>query len=37
MPNSTNAIQQTPLEKWGWNSGVIMVPPGTWPAGKTTN
>ncbi len=36
MPNSTNAIQQTPLEKWGWNSGVIMVPPGTWPS-KGTN
>lgn len=31
MPNSTRAIEQTPLEKFGWNSGLIMVPPGTWP------
>lgn len=31
MPNSEHAIQQTPLEKFGWNSGLIMVPPGTWP------
>lgn len=31
MPNSSRAIEQTPLEKWGWNSGLIMVPPGTWP------
>lgn len=31
MPDSQHAIQQTPLEQWGWNSGVIMVPPGTWP------
>lgn len=30
MPNSTTAIEQTPLEKFGWNSGLIMVPPGTW-------
>jgi LysM repeat protein len=31
MPDSHHAIEQTPLEKWGWNSGIIMVPPGTWP------
>lgn len=31
MPDSHHAIQQTPLQEWGWNSGVIMVPPGTWP------
>ncbi len=31
MPNSSRAIEQTPLEKFGWNSGLIMVPPGTWP------
>jgi LysM repeat protein len=31
MPNSKRAIEQTPLEQWGWNSGIIMVPPGTWP------
>ncbi len=31
MPDSHDAIQQTPLQKWGWNSGLIMVPPGTWP------
>ncbi|MBL8914433.1 MAG: LysM peptidoglycan-binding domain-containing protein [Archangium sp.] len=33
MPNSSRAIEQTPLEKFGWNSGLIMVPPGTWPGG----
>ncbi len=31
-PASHHAIQETPLKDWGWNSGVIMVPPGTWPA-----
>lgn len=30
-PDSKHAIQETPLKDWGWNSGVIMVPPGTWP------
>jgi LysM repeat protein len=30
-PDSHHAIQETPLKDWGWNSGVIMVPPGTWP------
>ena len=34
MPNSNHAIQQTPLEQFGWNSGLIMVPPGTWPTGS---
>lgn len=37
MPNSDHAIQQTPLEKFGWNSGLIMVPPGTWPKGHAEN
>lgn len=31
MPDSKHAIEETPLENWGWNSGMIMVPPGTWP------
>lgn len=31
MPNGTNAIEETPLKDWGWNSGLIMIPPGTWP------
>lgn len=31
MPNSSRAIEEKPLKDWGWNSGVIMVPPGTWP------
>lgn len=37
MPNSSRAIEQTPLEKFGWNSGLIMVPPGTWPTGAARN
>jgi LysM repeat protein len=37
MPNSKRAIEQMPLEKFGWNSGLIMVPPGTWPAGSARN
>jgi LysM repeat protein len=35
MPDSKRAIEQTPLEKFGWNSGLIMVPPGTWPKSGT--
>jgi hypothetical protein len=31
MPDDHGSIQQTPLKDWGWNSGLIMVPPGTWP------
>lgn len=31
MPDSKTAIEERPLKDWGWNSGVIMVPPGTWP------
>jgi LysM repeat protein len=31
MPNSKTAIEEKPLKDWGWNSGLIMVPPGTWP------
>ncbi len=31
MPNSKHAIEESALQKFMWNSGVIMVPPGTWP------
>lgn len=31
MPDSKGSIEERPLKEWGWNSGVIMVPPGTWP------
>ena len=31
MPNSATAIEERPLKDWGWNSGLIMIPPGTWP------
>ncbi len=31
MPDSKGAIEERPLKDWGWNSGVIMGPPGTWP------
>lgn len=31
MPDSRTAIEEKPLKDWGWNSGLIMVPPGTWP------
>ena len=31
MPNGVNAIEERPLKDWGWNSGMIMIPPGTWP------
>jgi hypothetical protein len=31
MPNSKNAIDEKPFEEFSWLSGVIMVPPGTWP------
>ena len=31
MPNSTNAIQERQLKEFPWNSGLIMVPPGSWP------
>lgn len=30
MPDNPEAIEETPLEDFGWLSGVIMVPPGTW-------
>jgi|GEM_PF-1109465 len=30
-PDDTNAIEETQLKNFAWNSGVIMVPPGTWP------
>jgi hypothetical protein len=32
-PDDTNAIEERPLTEFPWNSGVIMVPPGTWPDG----
>lgn len=31
MPNDRNAIEERPLEQFPWLSGVIMVPPGSWP------
>lgn len=30
-PDSPRAIEEVPLVRFGWNSGVIVVPPGTWP------
>lgn len=33
MPDSDTAIEETPLKDWGWGSGLIMVPPGSWPKG----
>ncbi len=30
-PDDTNAIEERPLEEFPWNSGVMMIPPGTWP------
>lgn len=30
-PDDNLAIEERPLENFPWNSGVIMVPPGTWP------
>jgi len=37
MPNSTRAIEQTPLEKFGWNPGFIIVPAGPWATGAARN
>lgn len=31
MPDDPDSIQERPLTEFPWNSGVIMVPPGTWP------
>ncbi len=31
-PNSKSAITEQPLRGWEWNSGVMLVPPGLWPA-----
>ena len=31
-PSSKHAIEERALPDFPWNSGVIMVPPGTWPA-----
>ncbi len=31
-PNDKDLIEEQPLTKFGWNSGVLMIPPGTWPA-----
>jgi hypothetical protein len=30
-PNDADAIQETPLPDFDWLSGVIMIPPSTWP------
>ncbi len=29
-PNEADAIEETPLKDFGWSSGILMVPPGTW-------
>ncbi|RME74119.1 MAG: hypothetical protein D6776_05840 [Planctomycetota bacterium] len=34
MPDNPDAIEERPLPEFPWNSGVIMVPPGTWPSGS---
>lgn len=31
MPNGKGAIEERPLKDFPWNSGLIMVPPGSWP------
>ncbi len=31
MPDDPDAIEETPLAEFDWLSGVIVVPPGTWP------
>ena len=30
-PSSPNAIEERPFAEFGWNSGLIVVPPDTWP------
>ncbi len=30
-PTSKDAIEERPLKEFPWNSGVILVPPGSWP------
>jgi len=30
-PDQKDAIEERPLTEFPWNSGVIMLPPGTWP------
>ena len=32
MPNDKLAIEERPLENFPWNSGVLMIPPGSWNA-----
>jgi hypothetical protein len=34
-PNEPGAIKETPLTKFDWLSGLIMVPPDTWPGAPT--
>ena len=34
-PTSTKPFSEKPMETYAWNSGLIMVPPGTWPAGSS--
>ncbi len=34
MPNDKHSIEETPLEAFVWNSGLVMVPPGTWSGDK---
>ena len=31
MPDGENAIEESPFEKFSWLSGMVVVPPGTWP------
>jgi len=33
-PTSKDVITAVPLEDWGWLSGAIVVPEGTWPSGE---
>lgn len=34
QPNSSRPFSEKPLETYSWLSGLIMVPPGTWPSGN---
>lgn len=35
MPDDKGSIEERPLTEFPWNSGVVMVPPGTWPVAGT--
>lgn len=34
QPSSTKPFSEKPMEGYAWNSGLIMVPPGSWPTGR---